>query len=144
MYHISKTAGSFILVVFVFILPEILHIICKLLNKRRYNMGDIEIKVNLKADKNSKEFDEMILQSLIGKSFAIENFEEELKKVFKKKSSSKLWWDNKPVDLWDGKEYHKVNYRCCPSSHKARYIFGLVLDRSEKVVTIKNGFLEAI
>lgn len=48
-------------------------------------MGDIEFKVNLKADKNSKEFDEMILQSLIGKSFAIENFEEELKKVFKKK-----------------------------------------------------------
>lgn len=144
MHHISKAAGSFILVVFVFILPEILHIICKLLNKRRYNMGDIEFKVNLKADKNSKEFDEMILQSLIGKSFAIENFEEELKKVFKKKSSSQLWWDNKPVDLWDGKEYHKVNYRCCPSSRKARYIFGLVLDRSEKVVTIKNGFLEAI
>lgn len=107
-------------------------------------MGDIEFKINLKADKNSKEFDEMILQSLIGKSFAIENFEEELKKVFKKKSSSQLWWDNKPVDLWDGKEYHKVNYRCCPSSRKARYIFGLVLDRSEKVVTIKNGFLEAI
>lgn len=48
-------------------------------------MGNIEFKVNLKADKNSKEFDEMILQSLIGKSFAIENFEEELKKVFKKK-----------------------------------------------------------
>lgn len=44
MYHISKAAGSFILVVFVFILPEILHIICKLLNKRRHNMGDTEFK----------------------------------------------------------------------------------------------------
>lgn len=144
MHHISKAAGSDILVVFVFILPGILHIICKLLNKRRDNMGDTEFKVNLKVDKSSKEFDKMILQNLIGKSFATENFEEELEKVFKKKSNSKLWWDNKLVDLWDGKEYHKVNYRCCPSSHKTRYIFGLVLDRSEKAITIKNGFLEAI
>lgn len=52
--------------------------------------------------------------------------------------------DNKPVDLWDGKEYHRVNYRCCPSSHKARYIFGLVLDRDKDSIVVKDGFLEAV
>ena len=44
MYHISKTAGSDTGRFFVFILLRILHIICKLLNKRRHNMGDTEFK----------------------------------------------------------------------------------------------------
>lgn len=107
-------------------------------------MEDRIFEMELTVDKNSREFDLQLLKSMIGKTFKTEKFETEMKKIFRKKSSCKLWWDNKSVDLWDGKEYHKVNYRCCPSSHKARNIFGLVLDRNEDYIVIKDGFLGAV
>lgn len=107
-------------------------------------MKDRIFKMEFPVDKSSKEFDLKLLNSMIGKTFKTEKFETEMRKIFRRKSSCKLWWDNKPVDLWDGKEYHKVNYRCCPSSHKARYIFGLVLERNEGYIVIKDGFLEAV
>lgn len=59
-------------------------------------------------NKNSKEFDQELLNSLIGKKIPISSFEDELQKIFKKKSSRKLWWDNKPTKIWDGKEYHNL------------------------------------
>ncbi len=107
-------------------------------------MEDRIFEMELPIDKNSREFDLKLLKNMIGKTFKTEKFENEMRKIFRKKSSCKLWWDNKPVDLWDGKEYHKVNYRCCPSSRKARYIFGLVLERNEDCIVIKDGFLEAV
>lgn len=78
-------------------------------------MEDRIFEIELPVDKNSREFDLKLLNNIIGKTFKIEEFEAEIKKIFKEKSSCKLWWDNKPVNLWDGKEYHVVNYRCCPS-----------------------------
>ena len=107
-------------------------------------MEDRIFEMKLPVNKNSKEFDLELLKNIIGKTFKTEKFEAEMRKIFRKKSSCKLWWDNKPVDLWDGKEYHKVNYRCCPSSHKARYIFGLVIERNEDYTVVKDGFLEAV
>lgn len=107
-------------------------------------MEDTIFEMELPVDKNSREFDLELLNSIIGKTFKTKKFETEMRKIFRKKSSCKLWWDNKPVDLWDGKEYHYVNYRCCPPSHKARHIFGLVLDRNEDIIVVKDGFLEAV
>lgn len=107
-------------------------------------MEDRIFEIELPVDKNSREFDLKLLNNIIGKTFKIEEFEAEIKKIFKEKSSCKLWWDNKPVNLWDGKEYHVVNYRCCPSSHRARYIFGFILERNEEYIIVKDGFLEAI
>lgn len=107
-------------------------------------MEDRIFEIELPVDKNSREFDLKLLNNIIGKTFKTEEFEAEIKKIFKEKSSCKLWWDNKPVNLWDGKEYHVVNYRCCPSSHRARYIFGFILERNEEYIIVKDGFLEAI
>ena len=107
-------------------------------------MEDVIFEMELPVDKNSREFDLKLLNSIIGKSFETKKFETEMKKIFRKKSSCKLWWDNKPVDLWDGKEYHRVNYRCCPSSHKARYVFGLILNKNEDYIVVENGFLQAV
>ena len=107
-------------------------------------MEDRIFEIELPVDKNSREFDLKLLNNIIGKTFKTEEFEAEIKKISKEKSSCKLWWDNKPVNLWDGKEYHVVNYRCCPSSHRARYIFGFILERNEEYIIVKDGFLEAI
>lgn len=107
-------------------------------------MKDRIFEMEFPVDKSSKEFDLKLLNSMIGKTFKTEKFETEIKKIFRKKSSRKLWWSNGLVNLWDGEEYHKVNYRCCPSSHNAKYIFGFMLDRNEEYIIIKNGFLEAL
>ena len=107
-------------------------------------MEDRIFEMELPVDKNSREFDLELLNSIIGKSFETKKFETEMKKIFRKKSSCKLWFDNKPVDLWDGKEYHRVNYRCCPSSHKARYVFGLILNENKDYIVVENGFLQAV
>ena len=86
------------------------------------------------------------MKELIGLSIPINRFETELRKWFKYKSSAKLWWDNKPTKIWDGKEYHEVNYRCCPSSRKAERYFCFVLDTTKHngYVTIEKGYFEAI
>lgn len=107
-------------------------------------MEDRIFKIKPYIDKNSKEFDLQILNDIVGKTFKAKNFDTEMRKIFKRKSSRKLWIDNKPVDLWDGKEYHKVNYRCCPSTHNARYIFGLILEKNKEDIIVKDGFLEAV
>ena len=107
-------------------------------------MEDIIFKMELPVDKNSREFDLELLNSIIGKTFKTNKFETEMRKIFRKKSSCKLWWNNKPYDLWDGKEYHRVNYRCCPSSHKARYIFGFILNENKDYIMVENGFLQAV
>lgn len=96
------------------------------------------------SEKNSLSFDLELLNSIIGKSFKADKFESEMRKTFKKKSSCKLWSNNESFDLWDGKEYHKVNYRCCPQFHKAMHIFGFVLDTSQDYILVKDGFLAAV
>ena len=102
---------------------------------------DMEIKV----DKNSREFDLSLLEELKTLSnIPVNKFDTVVKKIMKKKSSCKLWYDNKTVSEWDGKEYQEVNYRCCPSSHKAKYFFCLMLDRNENGITVLDGFLRAV
>lgn len=95
-------------------------------------------------NKNSKEFDQELLNSLVGKKISISSFEDELQKIFKKKSSRNLWWDNKPTKIWDGKEYHNVNFRCCPKSSNTRYMFCMVLEHRDGYVEITEGCLEAL
>lgn len=107
-------------------------------------MEDRLFEIEPIIDKNTKKFDEELLKSMIGLRIPTNKFKTEMRKIMRKKSSCKLWWSNKPTKIWDGKECHEVNYRCCPSSHKARSYFCLVLDRTEDFITIQNGFLEAI
>lgn len=97
-------------------------------------------------DKNPLRYDEALMNELVGISFPINKFETELRKWFKYKSAAKLWWDNKHTKIWDGKAYHEVNYRCCPSSKRARRYFCFVLDTTKcnGYVTIKEGYFEAI
>lgn len=95
-------------------------------------------------NKSSKEFDQELLNSLIGKKIPISSFEDELQKIFKRKSSHKLWWDNEPTKIWDGKEYHNVNFRCCPESSNTRYMFCMVLEHQDGYVEITEGYLEAL
>lgn len=95
-------------------------------------------------NKSSKEFDQELLNSLVGKKISISSFEDELQKIFKRKSSHKLWWDNKPTKIWDGKEYHKVNFRCCPESSNAKHMFCMVLEYRDGYVEITEGCLEAL
>lgn len=95
-------------------------------------------------NKNSKEFDQELLNSLVGKKIPISSFEDELQKIFKKKSSRKLWWDNKPTKIWDGKEYHEVNFRCCPEASNTRYLFCMMLEHRDGYVEITEGYLEAL
>ena len=97
-------------------------------------------------DKNSIKYDEALMNELIGLSIPINKFETVLRKWFKYKSSAKLWLDNKPAKIWDGKEYHEVNYRCCPSTKKTERYFCFVLNttKHDGYVTIENGYFEAI
>ena len=104
---------------------------------------EMDIKTNV--NKNSREFDLVLLEELKTLvNIPTEKFDTVVKKIMKKKSSCKLWWDNKTVNEWNGKEYQEVNYRCCPSSHKANYFFCLILDRNENGITVLDGFLRAV
>lgn len=108
-------------------------------------MEDIIFEMEIKADKNSREFDLSLLEELKTLSnIPLNKFDAVVKKIMKKKSSCKLWRDNKTVNEWNGKEYQEVNYRCCPSSRKARYFFCLMLDISNDRVTVIDGFLRAV
>ena len=100
----------------------------------------------ISLDKNSYEFDKLLLSTLIGRIIPVKDFEKEMRKIFRQKSSCKLWWDNKVMDdFWSDMQYHKVNYRCCPSSHKARNIFGLYLKHgNDGNIIIKDGWLQAV
>lgn len=102
-------------------------------------------EIETKADKNSKDFDLVLLEELKSLSnIPLNEFDTTVKKIMRKKSSCKLWWDNKTVNEWNGKEYQEVNYRCCPSSHKANYFFCLILDRNKNGITVLDGFLRAV
>ena len=107
-------------------------------------MEDRIMECDLKVDKNSLEYDNALLKKLVGLSIPTKDFDKTMKRIFRQKSSCELWWDNKQLKLWDGKEYHEVNYRCCPSSHKARHMFGLWLNRGSDYIVIEDGWLEAL
>lgn len=95
--------------------------------------------------KNSKEFDLALLGELKAlKNVPVEEFDDCVKKIMRKKSSCSLWHDNKPVHEWDGEEYRYVNYRCCPSSTNAYHYFCLVLDRQETGICVVDVFLSAV
>lgn len=49
-----------------------------------------------------------ILQKLIGKVFPVDTFEDEMAKLL---HSRKIEWSNLLTDIWDGKEWRRVNYR---------------------------------
>lgn len=105
----------------------------------------LETTLPLYIDKNSKEFDLTLLEEIKQLSdIHVNKFDTLMKKIMRKKSSCKLWWDNKTVQEWTGTEYRTCNYRCCPSSHRANYFFCLVLDRNETGITVVDGFLRAV
>ena len=95
--------------------------------------------------KMSKNFDKILLNSMVGKQIPVDSFEEELKKIFRAKSRKNLWWSNIPTWIKDAEDnkYHKVNYRCCPEGD-SRYLFCFILDRTPEEITITRGFLEEI
>jgi len=96
-------------------------------------------------DKNSRRFDLELLEEIKSfKHIPVDKFDALMQKTMKKKSAKKLWWDNKLAKEWDGEKYREVNYRCCPSSYKARYYFCLVLDRNDDGITVLDGFLSVI
>lgn len=108
-------------------------------------MEDRIFEMKLSIDKNSREFDLTLLEEIKKLSnIPVNKFDLVMKKIMKRKSSCKLWWDNKEVKEWDGKQDRICNYRCCPESHKARYFFCLVLDRKESGITVTDGFLKAV
>lgn len=108
-------------------------------------MEDRIFEMKLSIDKNSREFDLRLLEEIKKLSnIPVNKFDSVMKKIMKRKSSCKLWWDNKEVKEWDGKQDRICNFRCCPESHKARYFFCLVLDRKESGITVVDGFLRAV
>lgn len=95
--------------------------------------------------KSTKEFDLKLLEELKAlKNVLVEEFDERVKKIMRKKSYRSLWHDNKPVHEWDGEKYRYANYRCCPSSTNAYHYFCLVLDRQETGICVVDGFLSAV
>lgn len=89
--------------------------------------------------------DTKILEELIGMSIPVEEFETEIGKVMKKRSTAHLYYSNKPdcIRSLDG-TYHNVNYKCVPEDKKCQNFFCLVLEHSDGKVFIKEGFLEKI
>jgi len=108
-------------------------------------MEDKLFEVGVKVDKNSKEFDLELLKELkLLTNIPVNKFDKMVRRIMRKKSSCKLWSDSETVNVWNGKEYQKANYRCCPSSHKARYFFCLMLDMKEDKITVIDGCLSAV
>jgi hypothetical protein len=110
-------------------------------------MEDRIFEMELPVDKNSKEFDLKLLQQMKKlKNIPADKFDLLMKKLMKQKSSCKLWLDNKESSKWDykTKSYRKCNYRCCPTSRKARHYFCLILDRKDSGITVVDGFLTSI
>ena len=102
-------------------------------------------EMELPKKKNSKEFDLALLEQIKTlKNIPVDEFDDLMIKIMKRKSNCILWWSNKPVREWDGGRYRKSNYRCCPSSPNANYYFCLQLDRQETGITVIDGFLREI
>lgn len=85
--------------------------------------------------------DQDLLSSLIGKTFAAESFLDELQIVFKQKYNCELCWEDKETEVWDGKEYRKMNFRCWPSENILR-MFWMSLECDGKYVKLLDGYLE--
>lgn len=108
-------------------------------------MEDIIFESIPTADKNSREYDIALLEEIKKLSnIPVKKFDTIIRQIMRKKSSYKLWFTNNPSREWDGKTYRDCNYRCCPSSHKARYYFCLVLERNKTGINVIDGFLSAI
>ena len=108
-------------------------------------MEDRLFEMPLNIDRNSREFDLALLEEI--KRFhdiPATKFDALMRKTMRRKSSCKLWITNNPSTEWDGKQYRDCNYKCCPSSYKARSYFCLLLDRSDNGITVKDGFLSAV
>ena len=95
--------------------------------------------------KTARHMTRRFLIALSGKPSLKGTFKKEMRKVFREKNREKLWWINMPTRIWDGKNYHVANYRCCPKSHRARNIFCLVLDREAEPgkILVREGYLES-
>lgn len=93
----------------------------------------------------SKEFDTKLLDGLIGKAFPMDAFEKEMEKYFKAKSPKKLWYSSIPDRIYtDDGQYHDINFRCCPESDNAKYLFCFCLEHINGKVLIKEGYLDPI
>ena len=92
-----------------------------------------------------KNSDNEILKELVGQKFQVKNFETEIGKIMKKRSSAKLWWPNMPDTVRDESGIsHKVNYRCIPESSSCRKMFCFVLEHMDGIVLIKERYLQKI
>lgn len=108
-------------------------------------MEDRLFEIPQNVDKNSREFDLALLEEIKNlTNIPAGKFDSVIRKIMRKKSSCKLWFTNNHSREWDGKSYRDCDYRCCPSSRKARYYFCLMLDRTNNGVTVKDGFLTAV
>lgn len=89
--------------------------------------------------------DNEILNLLIGKRFPIEEFENELGKIMKKRSSAKLLISNIP-DMIKGLDgsYHSVNFKCIPQSASCKNLFCFLLKHEDGMVLIQKGYLEKL
>ena len=89
--------------------------------------------------------DKEILQELIGKKFPVENFETEIGKIMKKRSSAKLWYSNMPDTVKDENGiFHEVNYRCIPESSSCQNMFCFVLEHMDGMVLLNEGYLQKL
>lgn len=89
--------------------------------------------------------DQKILDELIGKKIPVEDFEKEIAKVMKKRSTAKVICNNIPdtIRALDG-TWHKVNFRCIPDSPLYQNMFCFVLKHEDGMVVIKKGYLEKL
>lgn len=87
--------------------------------------------------------DQDLLTSLIGKTFAAKLFLDELQNIFEQKYGFELCWDNKETEVWDGKEYRKMNFHCWHPQNILR-MFWMFLEYTDEYVKILDGYLEVL
>jgi hypothetical protein len=107
----------------------------------------IKNETALEVDRNSTQFDKMLLEELKQlKNIPPNKFMSEVRKIMRKKSSAKLWFDNKSVEEWNPFEQkrEKCNFRCCPSSRNAGFYFCLQLNRTDEKIDVIDGFLSPV
>jgi hypothetical protein len=103
-----------------------------------------------KIDKYSFEFDLTILEQLKQIKTTPELFGDAVKKIMKQKSRAELWVSDAPHNIWvvneerSGGRYQAVNYRCCPTSKKAKFYFCLLLDKSDSEISVIDGWLTSV
>jgi hypothetical protein len=113
----------------------------------RYIKNGISLEDDYSIDRNSTQFDKMLLEELKKlKNIPVNKFMSEVRKIMRKKSSAKLWFDNKSVEEWNPFEQkkEKCNFRCCPSSRSAGFYFCLQLNRTDEKIDVIDGFLSPV